>query len=176
MTLSAYVALIVVGGHDGRLFPGAVVTLALDLLVGSINATLVLVARIPAIIATLAAGNVLAAAPLLANRARRPVAVAAKQRRGLPHRYSAGASFAPLVTAYLGKSTVPGQRAPLERKTGSPWTTRPSIFATDPANSDDPRMACAACAKSRRLLGRECTISHMALTSHGWPEGNNMLA
>jgi ribose transport system permease protein len=68
MTLSAYVALIVVGGHDGRLFLGVVTTLALGLTVGAMNAALVLVARIPAIIATLATGYVLATASLLANR------------------------------------------------------------------------------------------------------------
>ena len=69
MTLSAYVALIVIGGHDNRLALGVVATLGLGLLVGAINATLVLLARIPAIIATLATGYVLATASLLANRA-----------------------------------------------------------------------------------------------------------
>jgi ribose transport system permease protein len=69
MTLSAYVALIVIGGHDSRLFLGVVVTFGLGLLVGAINAALVLLARIPAIIATLATGYVLATASLLANRA-----------------------------------------------------------------------------------------------------------
>ncbi len=69
MTLSAYVALIVIGGHDGRLFLGVVVTLALGLTVGATNAALVLLARIPAIIATLATGYVLATASLVANRA-----------------------------------------------------------------------------------------------------------
>jgi ribose transport system permease protein len=69
MTLSAYVALIVIGGHDSRVLPGVGATLALGLLVGAINAALVLVARIPAIIATLATGYVLATASLLANRA-----------------------------------------------------------------------------------------------------------
>jgi ribose transport system permease protein len=69
MTLSAYIALIVIGGHDSRLFLGVVVTFGLGLLVGTINASLVLFARIPAIIATLATGYVLATASLLANRA-----------------------------------------------------------------------------------------------------------
>lgn len=69
MTLSAYIALIVIGGHDSRLFLGVVVTFGLGLLVGTINAALVLLARIPAIIATLATGYVLATASLLANRA-----------------------------------------------------------------------------------------------------------
>ncbi|HEY1944998.1 MAG TPA: ABC transporter permease [Roseiarcus sp.] len=69
MTLSAYAALIVIGGHDGRLFLGVAVTLGLGLAIGAINAALVLLARIPAIIATLATGYVLATASLLANRA-----------------------------------------------------------------------------------------------------------
>jgi ribose transport system permease protein len=69
MTLSAYVALIVIGGHDGRLPIGILVTLALGLTVGAVNAALVLAARIPAIIATLATGYILATAALLANRA-----------------------------------------------------------------------------------------------------------
>jgi ribose transport system permease protein len=69
MTLSAYCALIVIGGHDDHVFFGLVATLALGLAVGAVNATLVIVARIPAIIATLATGYVLATASLLANRA-----------------------------------------------------------------------------------------------------------
>jgi ribose transport system permease protein len=69
MTLSAYVALIVIGGHDSRLPLGIVVTLGLGLTVGAVNATLVLAARVPAIIATLATGYILATASLLANRA-----------------------------------------------------------------------------------------------------------
>ena len=69
MTLSAYVALIVIGGHDSRLPIGILATLALGLTVGAVNAALVLAARIPAIIATLATGYVLATAALLANRA-----------------------------------------------------------------------------------------------------------
>jgi ribose transport system permease protein len=69
MTLSAFIALIVIGGHDGRIPLGLAVTLALGLIVGASNAALVLIARIPAIIATLATGYVLATASLLANRA-----------------------------------------------------------------------------------------------------------
>jgi ribose transport system permease protein len=69
MTLSAYLALIVVGGHDGRLFLGILATLVLGVVVGALNAVLVLLARIPAIIATLATGYVLATASLVANRA-----------------------------------------------------------------------------------------------------------
>ncbi len=69
MTLSAYIALIVIGGHDSRILLGLGATLALGLIVGAVNAALVVAARIPAIIATLATGYVLATASLLANRA-----------------------------------------------------------------------------------------------------------
>ncbi|QCP50316.1 ABC transporter permease [Trinickia violacea] len=69
MTLSAYLALIVMGGSDGRLVAGLAATLALGLAVGLVNALLVVLCRIPAIIATLATGYILATATLLANRA-----------------------------------------------------------------------------------------------------------
>jgi ribose transport system permease protein len=69
LTLSAYSALIVIGGQDSWLFLGLLTTIALGLAVGAANAALVIVARIPAIIATLATGYVLATASLLANRA-----------------------------------------------------------------------------------------------------------
>ncbi len=69
MTLSAYIALIVIGGHDSRIPLGLAATLGLGVIVGAVNAGLVIIARIPAIIATLATGYVLATASLLANRA-----------------------------------------------------------------------------------------------------------
>jgi len=69
MTLSAFIALIVIGGHDSRIPLGLAATLVLGVIVGAVNAALVLIARIPAIIATLASGYVLATASLLANRA-----------------------------------------------------------------------------------------------------------
>ncbi|APA89718.1 ABC transporter permease (plasmid) [Paraburkholderia sprentiae WSM5005] len=69
MTLSAYLALIVMGGSDARLMAGVAATLGLGLAVGAVNAALVVLCRIPAIIATLATGYILATATLLANRA-----------------------------------------------------------------------------------------------------------
>src|SRR6185437_14654946 len=69
MTLSAYLALIVMGGSDARLVAGVAATLGLGLAVGALNAALVVLCRIPAIIATLATGYILATATLLANRA-----------------------------------------------------------------------------------------------------------
>jgi ribose transport system permease protein len=69
MTLSAFIALIVIGGHDSRIPLGLAATLVLGVIVGAVNAALVLITRIPAIIATLASGYVLATASLLANRA-----------------------------------------------------------------------------------------------------------
>jgi ribose transport system permease protein len=68
MTLSAYVALIVIAGQDSWLLPGLVGMLAIGLAVGAINALLVIACRIPAIIATLGTGYVLATTTLLANR------------------------------------------------------------------------------------------------------------
>lgn len=67
LTLNAYLALLTVRGHDSRLVLGLVVALAVGLIVGLINAGLVVKLRIPAIIATLASGYVLATATLLAN-------------------------------------------------------------------------------------------------------------
>ena len=68
MTLSAYLALLVIGGDDGMVGPGLAVTLALGVGIGLVNAFLVIAIRIPAIIATLATGYILATATLLANR------------------------------------------------------------------------------------------------------------
>jgi ribose transport system permease protein len=69
MTLSAFVALLTIRGDDDNLIVGIMVTLLLGLLVGGLNALLVVALRIPAIIATLASGYVLATATLLSNRA-----------------------------------------------------------------------------------------------------------
>ncbi|MCW6508843.1 ABC transporter permease [Lichenifustis flavocetrariae] len=68
LTLSAYASLIVVEGQNGRLLLGFATVLGIGLLIGSANAVLVCLFRIPAIIATLASGYVLATATLLANR------------------------------------------------------------------------------------------------------------
>ena len=69
LTLSAYVSTILIQGHDSRLWMGVLAALAIGLLVGAVNAVLVLAFRIPAIIATLATGYILATAALFANRA-----------------------------------------------------------------------------------------------------------
>jgi ribose transport system permease protein len=68
VTLSAYVALLTVSGRDVNLTWGVPVALGLGLLVGVVNAALVVRVRVPAIIATLATGYVLATATLLCNR------------------------------------------------------------------------------------------------------------
>ena len=68
LTLSAYVSTILIQGHDSRLWMGVAAVLAIGLIVGSVNAVLVLAFRIPAIIATLATGYILATASLFANR------------------------------------------------------------------------------------------------------------
>lgn len=69
LTLSAYMSTILIQGHDVNLWKGVLVALAIGLVVGTVNAVLVLALRIPAIIATLATGYILATASLFANRA-----------------------------------------------------------------------------------------------------------
>lgn len=67
LTLNAYLALLTVRGQDENLILGVAVALAVGIAVGLVNAFLVVKLRIPAIIATLASGYVLATATLLAN-------------------------------------------------------------------------------------------------------------
>lgn len=67
VTLSAYITVVVSGGTDGGLLPAAGVVIATALLIGILNALLVLLVRIPAMIATLATGYILATATLLIN-------------------------------------------------------------------------------------------------------------
>ncbi|MDL2401670.1 ABC transporter permease [Rhizobium mayense] len=69
ITLNAYLALIVIRGEDQNLVWGLAVAAILGLAIGLVNAILVVVLRIPAIIATLATGYVLATGTLLANKA-----------------------------------------------------------------------------------------------------------
>lgn len=69
LTLNAYVALIVIRGDDSNLALGIAAAAALGLAIGFFNAFLVVVLRIPAIIATLATGYILATATLKANQA-----------------------------------------------------------------------------------------------------------
>jgi ribose transport system permease protein len=68
ITLNAYIALLTVRGQDANLALGVVVALGAGLAVGFFNAALVVRLKVPAIIATLATGYVLATATLLANR------------------------------------------------------------------------------------------------------------
>lgn len=67
ITLSAFLTMNLVRGRDVALLWGLPTVLFLGLMVGAINALLVLRLRIPAIIATLATGYVLATGTLLAN-------------------------------------------------------------------------------------------------------------
>ena len=68
ITLSAYITVIVAGGHDANLPTTFLAVAALGLGAGLANAALVILLRIPAIIATLASGYMLATLTLLANR------------------------------------------------------------------------------------------------------------
>lgn len=67
LTLSAFLALVVVKGQDGRIWLGVLTALGLGASVGLVNAALVIRLRIPAIIATLATGYILASAALITN-------------------------------------------------------------------------------------------------------------
>jgi ribose transport system permease protein len=69
LTLNAYVALLTIRGQDENLLLGLAIAIAIGLLVGLFNAFLVVLLRVPAIIATLATGYVLATATLLSNKA-----------------------------------------------------------------------------------------------------------
>jgi ribose transport system permease protein len=68
ITLNAYIGLLVVHGQNGRLLLGVAACVCIGLVVGAANAVLVVLCRIPAMIATLASGYVLATATLYANR------------------------------------------------------------------------------------------------------------
>ncbi len=68
LTLSAFTGLILVRGDDQRLPLAVAAVAAIGVVTGGVNAALVLRARIPAIMATLATGYILATATLLANR------------------------------------------------------------------------------------------------------------
>lgn len=76
VTLTAYLTVIVSSGQDARLPLTFVVLLGVGLAIGLLNAFLVVVLRIPAIIATLASGYGLATATLLANRQVKTMATA----------------------------------------------------------------------------------------------------
>lgn len=67
VTLSAYITVVVSGGTDAGLLAAVAAVVAMALLIGLLNAVLVLVIRIPAMIATLAIGYILATATLLVN-------------------------------------------------------------------------------------------------------------
>lgn len=67
VTLSAYVTVVVSSGTNTGLFPAVASVLAICLLIGAVNAVLVLFMRIPAMIATLATGYILATGTLLVN-------------------------------------------------------------------------------------------------------------
>jgi ribose transport system permease protein len=69
LTQSAFLALVVVQGQDGRIVLGVLAALGLGAGAGLVNAALVIWLRIPAIIATLATGYILASAALMTNAA-----------------------------------------------------------------------------------------------------------
>jgi ribose transport system permease protein len=68
IAMSAFASLILSGGSNGNLALGLVAVVGIGIVVGTVNAVLVVLFRIPAMIATLATGYVLATGTLLANR------------------------------------------------------------------------------------------------------------
>lgn len=68
VTLSAFATMILSGGTDAGLLRAVPVVLGIGVVIGAVNALLILRLRMPAIIATLAVGYVLDTASLLANR------------------------------------------------------------------------------------------------------------
>lgn len=68
LTLSAYASIIVAAGADARLPLALAAVVGVGLVTGAVNALLVVLFRIPAIIATLATGYILATGTLIANR------------------------------------------------------------------------------------------------------------
>lgn len=67
LTQSAFLGLVVIRGEDGLIWLGLLAALGLGIVVGLVNAALVIWLRIPAIIATLATGYILASVALSTN-------------------------------------------------------------------------------------------------------------
>lgn len=116
LTLNAYVALIVIHGDDANLWLGLAAAAVLGLAIGLFNAFFVVMLRIPAIIATLATGYILATATLKANQAIPGFAVspalkyiAGTRIAGFPI-MSMIAFVAVCVTAYILKYTAFGRK------------------------------------------------------------------
>jgi len=68
LTLSAYASIVVTQGMDSQLPLALAAVVLIGLVTGAVNALLVVAFRIPAIIATLATGYILATGTLIANR------------------------------------------------------------------------------------------------------------
>jgi ribose transport system permease protein len=75
LTLSAYAGVVLIHGDNARLPLGILAVAAIGLAVGLVNAALVVLCRLPAMIGTLATGYILATATLFANRGVRSFAV-----------------------------------------------------------------------------------------------------
>jgi ribose transport system permease protein len=67
ITVSAYVSISLISGADARVPLGLLATLGMGLLIGGFNAFLIVRLRVPAIVATLATGYIVATFVLLAN-------------------------------------------------------------------------------------------------------------
>ncbi|TPM40896.1 ABC transporter permease [Mesorhizobium sp. B2-3-4] len=115
ITLSAFVALLTIKGQDANLAIGVGAAILLGLAVGALNSLLVVGLNIPAIIATLATGYVLATATLLSNRAISGFAVSPLLKTLATGRVSGVPIMAVIaiagvaVTAFVLRYTVFGQ-------------------------------------------------------------------
>ncbi|TIV68080.1 MAG: ABC transporter permease [Mesorhizobium sp.] len=115
ITLSAFVALLTIKGQDANLAIGVVAAILLGLAVGALNSLLVVGLGIPAIIATLATGYVLATATLLSNKAIPGFAVSpalkdvATERIGGVPIMAVVAIVGVAVTSFVLRNTVFGQ-------------------------------------------------------------------
>jgi ribose transport system permease protein len=117
LTLSAFLGLVVVQGHDSRIWLGLLAALGLGAGVGLVNAALVIWLRIPAIIATLATGYILASATLMTNAANFGPRVVAPALRWLASGKVGGVPVFAVVTlvaviavAFVLRHTVYGRR------------------------------------------------------------------
>ncbi|MGN6550070.1 MAG: ABC transporter permease [Pararhizobium sp.] len=115
ITFSAYLALILIRGEDALLLPGLAAIVAIGVLVGLVNAALVVLFRIQAIIATLATGYILATGYVVANRyipgfkIAPALHVVATERLGPVPIIAIVALAATVLTAYVLNATVYGR-------------------------------------------------------------------
>ena len=106
LTQSAFLALVVIRGEDGLIWLGLLAATGLGVMVGLVNAALVIWLRIPAIIATLATGYILASVALFTNAWNFGPRVVAPGLKWLASGKVAGVPIFALVTLALVVATA----------------------------------------------------------------------